>query len=75
MHVQQWSKEESLTLIKRRETLLAMVSDAYRRMATNTASSYRHAQLLKCQEWLKELTELNEKDPVLFNTSPPHIIS
>lgn len=69
MKVQKLSKEECLALIHRRETLLAMIADAYRRMATNTAARYRHEQLMKCQEWLRELTKINETDSVIFNTS------
>lgn len=61
------SKEEALKLVMRRETLLGVIADSYRRMATNTDSNYRDQQVLKCQNWLDELTELNAKDPTLFS--------
>lgn len=50
---------------RRKETLLALVSDAYKRMATNRDPSYRELQLSKCRAWLEELTEIFESGEIV----------
>jgi hypothetical protein len=67
------TKEECLTLIKRREVLLSVIADSYRRMATNSSLLYRQQQLDRCGEYLRELTEINAADPLLFNLSAEHL--
>ncbi len=67
------TKEKAAEMVSRRLTLLAMVSDAYWRMATNTSMIYRTEQLAKCQEWLSELTQLHTTDPVLFHKTPEQL--
>lgn len=63
------TKEENLELLRRRDSLLGVISDSYRRMATNPAMYYRSQQLAKCDGYLRELTELYQLDPILFNLS------
>lgn len=69
MGVPTLTKDEAERLVKRRETLLAVIADSYSRMATNTSMIYRRNQMAKCDEWLRELTEIYSRDPVLFNIS------
>jgi len=68
------TKEEIEKFTARRESLLALIADAYRRMATNTAQSYRNDQKAKCDAWLAELTELNETNPFLFSVHPARFV-
>lgn len=43
------------------ETLLHLIEDAYRRMATNRDEIYREIQMRKVNEWLEQLSVLYEK--------------
>ncbi len=71
MGVPTLTRKESRQLVKRREVLLGVIADSYRRMATNTSMLYRHEQLDKCQGWLAELTEIYTRDPALFSLAHP----
>jgi hypothetical protein len=58
-------------MLKRRDTLLYMIADSYKRMATNDSPIYRREQLAKCNEWLAELTEMFKSSPELLITQFP----
>jgi hypothetical protein len=58
--------ERLLLKVRRKESLLRLISDAYHRMATNDDEDYRARQRDKCNNWLVELTELYRETPELM---------
>lgn len=54
-----------LTLEARKNTLLALITDSYKRMATNRDITYRGDQKAKCNFWLEELSKIYESGEIV----------
>lgn len=46
--------------------LLNMITDSYKRQATNTSPLYREEQMAKVDQWLARLTKMFEERPQLW---------
>lgn len=40
---------------------MELIGDSYYRMATNRDSDYREEQMVKCDQWLEEMTKMLEE--------------